>query len=255
MSAPALPGTAPAHVLPVIVLAQWAGTSLWFAVNAVMPELQRDWGLGSAAVGALTSAVQLGFIMGTLVFAVLSVADRFSPRWVFLACAVAGAACNALGAHVAGSLEALLVLRFATGFFLAGIYPVGMKIAASWYPQGLGAALGWLVGALVLGTASPHLLRALGTDWPWQQVMDVVSLLALGGGLLLAATVPDGPHLPRAARLQWRALGRCGRTGPCGPRPSATSATCGSCTRSGCWCRPSSAPGWRGHPPRPRPSP
>jgi predicted MFS family arabinose efflux permease len=207
MSAASTPAAAPAHVLPVIVLAQFAGTSLWFAVNAVMPDLQRAWGLGPAAVGTLTSAVQLGFIAGTLVFAVLSVADRFSPRRVFLACAVAGAACNALGAHAAGSLDALLVLRFATGFFLAGIYPVGMKIAASWYPQGLGAALGWLVGALVLGTASPHLLRAVGTHWPWQQVMDVVSLLALAGGLLLAATVPDGPHLPRAARLQWRALG------------------------------------------------
>ena len=199
--------SAPLHVLPVIVLAQFAGTSLWFAVNAVMPDLQREWGLPAQAVGTLTSSVQLGFIVGTLVFALMAVADRHSPRLVFLACALLGAACNAVAALWAGSLETLLVLRFVTGFFLAGIYPVGMKIAASWYPQGLGAALGWLVGALVLGTATPHLLRALGAQWPWQGVMATVSLFAAAGGMAIAAFVPDGPHLPRAARLQWRALG------------------------------------------------
>lgn len=136
---------------------------MWFAVNAVMPDLQRDWGLPASAVGALTSAVQLGFIAGTLSFALLSIADRHSPRLVFLACALLGAACSALGATGAGGFDGLLLIRFATGFFLAGIYPVGMKMAAGWCPQGLGAALGRLV--------------------------------------------PDGPHLPRSPRLQWRALG------------------------------------------------
>jgi DHA1 family inner membrane transport protein len=206
-SPPSCPAAAPRHLLPVIVLAQFAGTSLWFAVNAVMPDLQAAWQLPSSAVGTLTSAVQLGFIAGTLAFALLGVADRFSPRWVFLACAAAGALANALGALVAPGFESLLLLRFATGFFLAGIYPVGMKIAASWYPQGLGAALGWLIGALVLGTASPHLLRAWGMSWPWQSVMLVVSAVALGGGVLLAASVPDGPHLPRSNGLRWQALG------------------------------------------------
>lgn len=203
----ALPDAAvPAHVLPVIVAAQFAGTSLWFAVNAVMPDLQRAWSLPGSAVGALTSAVQLGFIVGTLVFALLGVADRWPARRVFLVCAAAGAAANVLGTVAPGGLDGLLVLRFLTGFFLAGIYPVGMKLAASWYPRGLGAAMGWLIGALVLGSASPHLLRAWGVAWPWQAVMAGVSLLALCGGLLLAATVPDGPHLPRSGALNWRAL-------------------------------------------------
>lgn len=197
---------APARILPVIVLSQFAGTSLWFAVNAVMPDLQRAWSLQASAVGTLTSAVQFGFIAGTLVFALLAVADRWPARWVFLVCALLGAACNVVGAWGADSVQTLALLRFLTGFFLAGIYPVGMKIAASWYPQGLGAALGWLVGALVLGTASPHLLRALGTSWPWQGVMAAVSLLAVAGGLAMALLVPDGPHLPRAARLRWQAL-------------------------------------------------
>ena len=156
------PAPAPRRVLPVIVLAQLAGTSPWFAVNAVMPDLQREFGWAAADVGTLTSAVQLGFIAGTLVFALLAIADRFSPRRVFLLCSLAGAACTLAGVWSAGSFHGLLLWRVLTGFFLAGIYPVGMKIASLWFPQGLGAALGWLIGALVLGSASAHAVRAAG---------------------------------------------------------------------------------------------
>jgi len=98
------------------------------------------------------------------------------------------------------------LLRFATGFFLAGIYPVGMKIAAGWYAEGLGRALGYLVGALILGTAFPHLLRASGSEFPWQQVVGWVSVLAAGGGLAMLLLVPDGPHLPHGTRFDPRAL-------------------------------------------------
>ncbi|MCU0840063.1 MAG: MFS transporter [Rhodospirillales bacterium] len=197
---------APRRILPAIVLSQLAGTSLWFAINAVMPDLQRDWQLPAAAVGALTSAVQAGFIAGTLVFALLTLADRFSPRWLFLLCSMAGAACNAAGAVLDGQYETLVTLRFATGLFLAGIYPVGMKIAAGWYTSGLGAALGLLVGALVLGTAAPHGLRALGAEWPWQTVMWAVSAVAAAGGVLMVALVPDSPSAIRAARIRPQAL-------------------------------------------------
>ena len=196
----------PRRILPTIVLSQLAGTSLWFAINAVMPDLQRDWQLPAAAVGSLTSAVQFGFISGTLAFAALTIADRFSPRQVFLLCALAGAACNAAGALLDRQYAALLALRFATGFFLAGIYPVGMKIAAGWYTRGLGAALGLLVGALVLGTAAPHGLRALGAHWPWQSVMWAVSAIAAAGGVLMYLLVPDSPSMPRAAHIRPQAL-------------------------------------------------
>ncbi len=196
----------PRRVLPTIVGAQLAGTSLWFAVNGVLPDLQRAVALPATALGTLTSAVQLGFIAGTLSFAVLTIADRFSPRLVFLLCALAGALANALGIAVAHEYAALVLLRFATGFFLAGIYPVGMKIAAAWYSRGLGAALGLLIGALVLGTALPHGLRALGAGWPWQRVMLAVSLIAAAGGVALYVLVPDSPHLPRAARIRPAAL-------------------------------------------------
>jgi MFS transporter, DHA1 family, inner membrane transport protein len=197
----------PARVLPVIVLAQLAGTSPWFAVNAVMPELQRDFGWAAADVGTLTSAVQLGFIAGTLVFALLAIADRFSARRVFLLCSLAGAACTLAGVWSAGSFDTLLCWRALTGFFLAGIYPVGMKIAALWFPRGLGAALGWLVGALVLGSASAHALRAAGAMLPWQSVFFGVAAAAALAGLLLQMAVPEPARPPgQPGGLRLRAL-------------------------------------------------
>jgi MFS family permease len=198
--------TIPRRILPAIALSQFAGTSLWFAINAVMPDLQRGSNLPDAAVGWFTAAVQLGFIAGTLGFAIVGIADRFSPRLVFLACSLAGASCAALCAWLPPSFGSLIALRFLTGVFLAGIYPVGMKIAAGWYTQGLGLALGVLVGALVLGTALPFGLRALGAAWPWQGVMWAVALVAATGGVVMAVWVPDGPHLAPPARLSPRAL-------------------------------------------------
>jgi hypothetical protein len=195
----------------VIVLSQFAGTSLWFAGNALLPDLERRLALGEHSVAAVTSAVQLGFIAGTLVFAVLSLADRYPARVVFLVSALAGAVANS-GLLLLPGLEngyaPLLALRFVTGFFLAGIYPVGMKIAASWYRSGLGGALGFLVGALVLGTALPHLVRGLGGGLPWETVAVTLSLLAAAGGVLMYVLVPDGPYLAGAARFDPRAVFR-----------------------------------------------
>ena len=200
----------PRRILPVIVFSQFAGTSLWFAVNAVMPDLQAAWGLQPSAVGTLTSAVQLGFVAGTLVFALLMVADRFSPPRVFFTCALLGAGANALTVLLDGQWPLLLGLRFCVGFLLAGIYPVGMKIAASWYRDGLGAAMGVLIGALVLGTALPHGLRALNLGagaLPWQTVVLAVSVFAAVGGLATLLLVPDNPQRVRGAPISPRALG------------------------------------------------
>ena len=196
----------PRRILPVIVASQLAGTSLWFAGNAVIGDLQRDAGFPAEAVGAITTAVQMGFIAGTLVFAFLALADRFSPRRIFLLCALLGALCNAAVYLIGPLYGPLLLLRFATGFFLAGIYPVGMKIASGWYDRGLGNPLGFLVGALVLGTALPHLIRALGQELPWQAVMLSTSAIAAGGGWLMYAFVPDGPHLRRGGRFDPKAF-------------------------------------------------
>jgi MFS transporter, DHA1 family, inner membrane transport protein len=202
----------PRRILPVIVLSQFAGTSLWFATNAVMPDLQREWGLPGESVGTLTSVVQLGFVAGTLVFALAMLADRHRPQLVFLACALAGAALNALTLATHGSYPALLLLRFGVGFLLAGVYPVGMKIAASWYRQRLGAVMGVLIGALVLGTALPHGLRAIATAGTaggvadWRAVVLGVSALAALGGCATAWLVPANPDAPSGTRITPRAL-------------------------------------------------
>jgi len=177
----------------VIVLAQFAGTSLWFAGNAVIPELVKALQLTQMAVGYITSAVQFGFISGTLLFAVLSLADRYSPSKVFLWCAILGAVANTLTVY-SDTFTLLMLSRFVTGFFLAGIYPVGMKIAADWHKEGLGKALGYLVGALVLGTAFPHFIKFVSADLPWKVILFATSLFATAGGALLYFAVPDGPY-------------------------------------------------------------
>ncbi|NIT53943.1 MAG: MFS transporter, partial [candidate division Zixibacteria bacterium] len=176
----------PFWILPTIVFSQFSGTSLWFAGNAILGDLQTQWNIGVGAVGSITSAVQLGFIAGTLCFAFFAISDRFSPRKIFLFCSILGALSNLLIFAIPHHLYPLLGIRFMTGFFLAGIYPVGMKIAAGWYQKKLGNAIGLLVGALVLGTAFPHLLKSIGGSLPWEKVICSVSFIsALGGFLML----------------------------------------------------------------------
>lgn len=158
-----------------------------------MADLIIDFDLKESALGHLTSAVQLGFIFGTLIFAILSIADRFSPSKVFFICALFGALFNLGIVWDGNSLYSILPLRFFTGFFLAGIYPVGMKIAADYYEKGLGKSLGFLVGALALGTAFPHLAKEISGNIAWQSVLILTSILAVIGGLLMFLRVPDGP--------------------------------------------------------------
>ncbi|AHM61078.1 major facilitator superfamily protein [Flammeovirgaceae bacterium 311] len=197
--------TTPSRILPVIVISQVAGTSLWFAGNAVMASLQQELALPVSALGHVTSAVQIGFILGTLAFAILTIADRFSPSKVFFSCALLGAFAN-IGVLLAEGFFSLLLLRLLTGFFLAGIYPVGMKIAADWHEKGLGRALGYLVGALVLGTASPHLLKALTGALPWRWVFLLTSGFAVLGGILMLLFVPDGPFRQKSQGFDPRSL-------------------------------------------------
>jgi predicted MFS family arabinose efflux permease len=190
-------------ILTIIVFSQFCCTSLWFAGNGVMSNLIIDFELDDKALGHLTSAVQFGFITGTLIFAILTIADRFSPSKVFFFSALLGAIFNILIIFEGNSFYSLLLLRFLTGFFLAGIYPVGMKIAADYYQRGLGLSLGYLVGALVLGTAFPHLLKGLSSDLPWRFVNIVTSNLALLGGLLMMVFVPNGPYRSRGQQLDF----------------------------------------------------
>lgn len=192
----------PAWILPAIVVAQLLATSLWFATNAIIGELQQLWGLPGGE-GVVTTAVQLGFIGGTLVYAFFALADRYPPGAVFLISALLGATANAAVLLAPERFGLVLALRFVVGFCLAGVYPVGMKMAAAWYRGGLGRALGLLVGALVLGTAAPHLLREFGASWDWRAVLLGTSAAAVLAGAL-AWAVPEGPYLKRGGRLRFR---------------------------------------------------
>lgn len=195
----------PRHVLPGLVAAQLLGVSLWFSSSAAAPSLMDAWGLSQGDVGALLSAVQAGFIVGTLVFALTNLADRVSASLVFFAAAVVGAADNLIFAYAATGLGDAMVYRFITGVALAGIYPVGMKIVVSWGPQIVGKSLGWLVGALTLGTALPFLLAALGTQLPWQLVMASTSVLAVISGLWVL-WLGNGPYHVPARRVEFKLL-------------------------------------------------
>ena len=193
-------------ILPVIVISQFCCTSLWFAGNGVIGDLITNFNLQASALGHLTSAVQFGFILGTLLFAALTIADRFSPSKVFFACALLGALFNAGVIYDQNNLTSILLLRFTTGFFLAGIYPVGMKIAADYFQKGLGKSLGFLVGALVLGTAFPYLAKEISGSLSWEYVLLSTSLFAVIGGVLMLTMVPDGPYQTRENKFDLSAF-------------------------------------------------
>jgi predicted MFS family arabinose efflux permease len=180
-------------VLPIIVISQFCCTSLWFAGNGIVTDLVQYFHLEQSTLAHLISAVQIGFIAGTLVFALFTIADRFSPSRVFLTCAILGALFNLGAISNNNGLISLLIFRFLTGFFLAGIYPVGMKIAADYYQDGLGKSLGFLVGALVIGTAFPHLLKGYTGEFQWKMILILISGIAVFGGLIMYLFVPDGP--------------------------------------------------------------
>jgi len=181
-------------ILPIIVISQFCSSSIWFAGNSVIVNLIHNFNLAPNALGHLTAAVQFGFITGTLLFAIFGIADRFSPAKVFFICAILGAFFNLGMLFPQNNLITLLVFRFLTGVFLAGIYPIGMKIAADYFEQGLGKSLGFMVGALVLGTAFPYLLKGFTEGIDWRMIAFFTSFIAVLGGLLLFTFVPNGPY-------------------------------------------------------------
>ncbi|MEM1416466.1 MAG: MFS transporter [Myxococcota bacterium] len=183
-------------------------TSVWFSGTAAQGALSEAWGLGAGAEAALTTVVQVGFIVGTLIFATTNLADLYDARNVLLGSALVAAACNAAFA-LSDGLGVALVARALTGVAMAGVYPVGMKIIASWSREGLGWRLGVMVGALTLGTALPFLLRAVGASFNWRVPVAVSSGLCVAGGLLVRLGAELGPHGRTRARFDPRMLVKC----------------------------------------------
>jgi len=169
----------------------------WFSASAVIPQLRGEWNLSDSAAAWLTIAVQLGFVCGALVSSLLNLPDVVSPRHVILGGSIGAAIVNGL-LEVAGGASLGIPLRFATGFFLAGVYPPALKLMSTWFRKGRGIALGILVGALTVGSATPHLVNGLG-GLDWSVVIYATSALTIAGGLVAGLAVKDGPFpFPRA---------------------------------------------------------
>lgn len=179
----------PSYFLLVLVFAQFAGTTLWLSGNAIAGQIEAE--LGVKLGGWLTSTVQLGFIIGTLLNAIFAVPERVLSSRLFLICAILGALANLSITFLPLNPFFVLSSRFLTGLFLAGIYPIGMKIAADWYGKDLGRAMGYLVGALVLGKSFPYLLKGISFELPWKAFLFWISLISFIGGLLLWSLLPD----------------------------------------------------------------
>ena len=179
--------------LALLSLAELLALSLWFSASAVLPALTHEWALGAGGSAGLMIAVQAGFIVGTLASALVNLPDVFSSRLVMTVGITLGVAANGAFALWASSLGPALLLRFATGVCLAGAYPPAMKIMATWFREGRGLAIGILVGALTVGSATPHLIPGL-TELPWRTTLLVASALALAGAVVVQLFVADGPH-------------------------------------------------------------
>jgi MFS family permease len=181
----------PKYFLIVLVFAQFAATTLWLSGTAVSIQIEAE--LGIKLGGWLTSAVQMGFILGTLFNAIFALPERVLSSRLFLFSAVLGSLANISVALFPLNVSVVLVSRLFTGLFLAGIYPIGMKIASDWYGKDLGRAMGYLVGALVLGKSFPYLLKGTSFELPWKEFLFLISLVCLIGGLLLWLLLPDKP--------------------------------------------------------------
>jgi MFS family permease len=201
-------GTAtPWVMLAVLALAELLGMTLWFSATAVAPALVAELRLSAGEAAWLTMAVQIGFVAGTLVSALLSLADVLNARWLFGLGCLAGAVVNGWLIRAGGAGQAI-VIRFATGFALAWVYPPAMKIAAGWFGRRRGTALGLLIGALTVGSAFPHLLAWLASGIGWRALILGSSVLALAGGAIVVAFVRDGPYIAPTAPFDPRAIGR-----------------------------------------------
>ncbi|MFE7331320.1 MFS transporter [Streptomyces sp. NPDC057565] len=180
----------------LVAIAQLTSLSCWFSATAVAPALRADLGIGAAGAVLLTSSVQIGFVVGAVASAASNLADRFDPTRVAAAGAALAALCTVALTVLADGLAVAVLLRLLTGAALACVYPVNMKIMASWSPARIrGRAFGVLIGALTLGSAVPQLIRGI-EDLPWQGVMLGAAILTLVGAGIAATLVHPGPERP-----------------------------------------------------------
>ena len=202
----------------LLAVAELMAMSLWLSATSVIPQLIEQWHLSESQQSWMTMSVQLGFVVGALLSAILNLADRISARYLFAISAVIGATANALIALAADGPGLALTCRFVTGIAMAGVYPPAMKLVVSWCRSDRGLGIGLLIGAITLGTATPHLINALyhgdGAAPAWRGVLLVTSGLALGAALLAALAIRNGPYVAPIAPFNWRFAARALRHKP-----------------------------------------
>ncbi|TLP49066.1 MFS transporter [Cohaesibacter sp. CAU 1516] len=186
--------------LALLCLSQVAVLSLWFSASAVAPSLAKEFALSGGDVALLSSSVQAGFVLGCLISAALGLADRTDPRLLYAICAVAGALANFAFLHVEPGTSLSIFLRLLTGAVIAGVYPVGMKIAMSWAKGDAGMLVGMLVGSLMIGSASPHIIAYWG-DVDWRAVLSATSIISAVGGLSVML-VAIGPNFAKSPKFK-----------------------------------------------------
>jgi MFS family permease len=196
-------------MLSLLAAAELLGMSPWFAASAAAPELMRLWHLSLSQSAWLTSAVQLGFVAGTLTAALFNVADLWPSRVYFAGAALAAAAAN-LGLLAVESFPVALALRFLTGVALAGVYPPAMKMAATWFKAERGLAIGAVVGALTVGKAAPYLVDAFGGA-RLEPILLATSAGAVVAAILIGLAYRDGPFAFPSRPFDWRLAGQVAR--------------------------------------------
>ena len=194
------------RALVYLSIAELFALSLWFSATAVLPALSSEWQLSDSGRAGLTIAVQVGFIIGTLLSALGNLPDIYPPRVLMAISAAVGAVANGALALWVDNLAPALVLRVITGICMAGAYPPAMKIMATWFRDDRGVAMGILIGALTAGSAIPHLIRG-ATDLPWRQTLLASSLLAVLSCVIILVLVRDGPYRFPPARFDIRMAG------------------------------------------------
>lgn len=195
----------------MLCLAELLVMAVWFSASAVVPALTASWSLDESGRAWLTMSVQIGFVAGTLTSALLNLADRIPAHRLFTISSLCASLSTLLIPLFANGLIFALPLRFLTGVFLAGVYPVGMKIMATWTKEDRGLGIGMLVGALTIGSASPHFFNSLGGLTEWRTVLVVAAGSAALGGIIAALFVDEGPHKTPVPRFNWRYIGEIAR--------------------------------------------
>lgn len=195
------------QVLLLLALAEMLAMAVWFSATAVVPVLTELWQLSDGSRAWLTMSVQIGFVAGAFGSAILNLADRLPSRRFFTISALLAGFVTMAIPWLAGGIALALILRFLTGILLAGVYPVGMKIMATWTKEDRGLGIGLLVGALTVGSASPHLINAAGGVQDWQFVLYLAGISAIVAAVIGVVFIHEGPYAVQSPPFNWREVG------------------------------------------------